>query len=128
MDSIAAFALGQANRGKSSMVFDWDKAARIIRDRKPAEARAGLSGDWEYTGGDIYRDGKPVPHEDTYVYLASTWATPQLEIDGDVESCYKMEEDTPGWDSHTYWPESALAILGGSAPLAMRESKGTDNG
>lgn len=111
MDSISALSLGQANRGREEMVFDWDKAARLIAERKPQTASAGLSGDWEWTGGEIYRDGKPVPADDTYVYLSSTWATPELELDGDVIDCFLMKSQTPGWDEKTYWPASALAIL-----------------
>lgn len=114
MDTMSAFAMGQANRGKPVMVFDWHKAARLIVERKPTRARAGLSGDWEWTGGDIYAEGRPVPVGDTYTYLASTWATPELEIDGDTVDCFVMKDDSPGWDSGTYWPESALAILTGS--------------
>ena len=111
MDTMAAFAMGQANRGRPLMVFDWDRAAQLIRERKAREASAGLSGDWEYTGGEILRDGKPIPAEETYVYLASTWATPELEIDGDRMDCFRMQADTPGWNSKTYWPDSALALL-----------------
>lgn len=95
------------------MVFDWDKAARIIRERGVARASAGLSGDWEYTGGLILQDGKPVPERDTYVYLASTWATPELEVGGDIVPCYRMEQDAPEWGPKTYWPESARTILAG---------------
>ena len=113
MDSLMAFAMGQANRGREPMVFDWDKAAMIIKERGAMSASAGLSGDWEYTGGEILEDGKPVPKEDTYVYLASTWATPELSIDGDLIDCFKMAGETDGWDSDTYWPESALKILNG---------------
>lgn len=109
MDILSAFAMGEANRGKPLMVFDWDKAARLIRDRKPRVAEAGLAGDWGYTGGAIFADGKPVT--DSYTYLASTWATPQISLDGNVEDCYKMQKDTPEWDSDTKWPESALKIL-----------------
>lgn len=112
MDTMSAFLMGEANRGKEQMVFDWDKAAQLIKDKKASEASAGLSGDWEYTGGPILSDGIPVPDEDTYVYLASTWATPQLEIDGERLDCYKMKSETDGWDSSTYWPESARQILG----------------
>ena len=91
------------------MVFDWDKAARLIKERKAENASAGLSGDWEHTGGDIYRDSKPI--YDSYTYLASTWATPEIEIDGEVFSCYKMQSEAPDWDSGTKWPQSALDIL-----------------
>ena len=92
------------------MVFDWEKAAPLIKERDAKNASAGLSGDWEYTGGPILRDGKPVPKEEACVYLASTWATPELEIDGETIDCYRMESATPDWDAHTYWPKTALSI------------------
>jgi hypothetical protein len=111
MDNFSAFAMGQANRGKESMVFDWIKAATIIKKRKPKNASAGLSGDWEWTGGEIFKNGKPVPQEDTDTFLSSTWATPELEIDGEIIECYKMQNEVPDWDSGTYWPEKALKIL-----------------
>lgn len=112
MDTMSAFIRGQANRGKPSMVFDWNRAAQIIKERGAKSASAGLEGDWEWTGGTILTDGKPTPHEDTYVFLASTWATPQLEVDGETIECYVMADQTPGWNSGTYWPDSALTILG----------------
>lgn len=110
MDTMSAFAMGQANRGKESMIFDWDKAATIIKERGAKNASAGLAGDWEYTGGDILIDGK-IP-DDSSCYLSSTWATPELEIDGEIIDCYKMRTETDGWDSGTFWPESARKILG----------------
>ena len=57
MNTLDAFMMGEANRGKEMMVFDWDKAARLIAQRKPRIAMAGLRGDWEFTGGVIYEDG-----------------------------------------------------------------------
>jgi hypothetical protein len=111
MDSMVAFARGQANKGKEPMVFDWAKAARLIKERQPKLAGAGLSGDWEWTGGPIYADGKPVPKTETYTYLASTWATPELELDGESVDCFVMQSERPDWNSGTYWPEEALAIL-----------------
>jgi hypothetical protein len=104
------------NRHRERMVFDRDKAARIIKERGVTDASAGLRGDWEYTGGPIFVSGKPVPKEEASVYLASTWATPELEIDCETIACYRMESASPGWDEKTYWPQSALAI--------MRESLG----
>jgi hypothetical protein len=47
MDTMRAFAMGEANRGKELKVFDWEKAARLIRERSPESVWAGLSGDWE---------------------------------------------------------------------------------
>jgi hypothetical protein len=111
MDTIAAFARGEANRGKELMVFDWEKAAQIIKECNAQEASAGLSGDWGYTGGEILRGGKPVAKEDSYTYLASTWATPELQIDDEIIPCFRMQSKTPSWDSDTFWPEEARKVL-----------------
>jgi hypothetical protein len=119
MDTMKAFGMGMMNRGKSLMVFDWDKAAKLIKENKPNSASAGLSGDWEYTGGNIYENNSPINREDTYVFLASTWATPELDLDGDILDCYIMEENVPeSWVlefgnnySGIYWPKSSLDIL-----------------
>ncbi|URN85834.1 hypothetical protein [Acetobacterium wieringae] len=109
MRSDLAFANGAANRGKEMMVFDWDKAARLIKEMKPEIASAGLADDWEWTGGMIY-DGKPVM--DDYTYLSSTWATPEISIDDEVFDCYIMSGQTE-WNCATKWPQSALDILEG---------------
>lgn len=115
MNTLQAFENGRAARarGAERMVFDWEKAARLIKERNPREASAGLEGDWEWTGGDIFRDGKPVPRDETYTYLASIWATPQLSLDGDVIACYRMDSEVPNWGAETYWPEEAMRILRG---------------
>lgn len=114
--TMAAFARASAATGTSNgRVFDWDDAARRIVERGIQDAQAGLISDWGSTGGTILAYGRPVPAEDTYTFLASNWATPGLLIDGDVEPCWRYERDTDGWDSKTYWPESALAILRGDA-------------
>lgn len=108
MNTSQAFKMGQRYIGRERMVFDWDKAAQLIREHKATDAAAGLRGDWGYTGGTILRDGQPAKD---YTYLASTWAVPELLIDGEYIPCYKMESETPGWDESTKWPCSALAIL-----------------
>ena len=110
MDTMSAFVMGEANRGKELMVFDWEKAAKIIKESGAKNASAGLSGDWKWTGGEILEDGH-IP-TDSYTYLASTWATPELEINGKTIDCYRMQSETDGWDAHTFWPESAKAIAG----------------
>lgn len=116
MDTSIAMMMGEVNRGREMMVFDWDKAAQIIKDENVIEASAGLIEDWEWTGGAIFENGNPVIDE--YTYLASTWATPTLEIkvENGVESfpCYKMQSEVPDWNSGTKWPESALNILNSS--------------
>lgn len=105
MNTLSAFAKSLASQ-REQRVFDWDKAARLIKEKKPLEARAGLGSDWEWTAGTIYKDGQIV---DEYTYLSSNWATPQLELDGEVIDCFTMEDK--GWDACTKWPDSALKIL-----------------
>lgn len=118
MDTMAAYAMAVGSRGARVRVLDWDEAARRIVAAKATHAAAGLGRDWEWTGGPILAEGLPIPREDTYTYLASTWAVPELAV-GDhdgvwenaAEPCWRYKDETPGWDSGTYWPESALAIL-----------------
>jgi len=126
MDTLSAFARGQATRERPlsvvtvtfvkdwydpRMVFDWELAARLIKEQKPMVARAGLRGDWGWTGGNIWENGAPVPKDQTYTYLASTWAVPELDLDGEIIQCYRMMSEVPSWDSGTYWPEEALEIV-----------------
>ncbi len=94
-------------------VFDWDEAARLILSHNLANAAAGLGGDWGNTGGEIYRDKTIVPQEETHTFLASDWAIPQIRINGEVIDNYKEKWQRPDWNSRTYWPESARAILHG---------------
>ena len=113
MNSLSAWIMGQLSKGNELMVFDWDKAAGIIKRTNPKVACAGLSGDWEWTGGTIYEDGEIV--RDSYTHLSSTWAVPELDIDGMKVECYRMQCEVPGWDYDTKWPESAVKILQGEA-------------
>lgn len=110
MDTATAISFGIANRGRPERVFDWNKAARIIRERRPRAAYAGLAEDLADTFSVLYVDGEPL--EDMGGYLASTWATPQLYLDGDSVDCWPWEHETE-WDADTRWPESALNILNG---------------
>ena len=99
--------------GNPSKVFDWDKAARIIKERNPERALAGLSEDWFWTGGTIWRDGKICTDEPPY--LMSFWATPIIILefeDGEEEIECWMRADESAWDERTNWPESAKKILG----------------
>ncbi|MEN6511175.1 MAG: hypothetical protein ABFD00_05010 [Chloroherpetonaceae bacterium] len=109
MDAMDAFAMGMLTRGNELMVFDWDEAAKLIKESGVKEASAGLCEDWEWTAGEIFTNGKP--NMSDYTFLASTWAIPQIEIEGKRIDCYKMELEVPDWDAKTKWPESALKLL-----------------
>ena len=93
--------------GPKMRVFDWEKAARLIVERKPKVVRAGLRGDWVWTGGTIWAGA---PDMDSYTYLASDWARPEIEIDGEAMECWRDASDV-GWVASTKWPDSALEIL-----------------
>jgi hypothetical protein len=110
-----AILMGFACRGNRERTFDWNKAATLIREHRAQEASAGLIEDWDWTGGTILHDGIPVPQEDTYVYLTSTWATPTLVI-GDMSiACWCWLDEQPKGADGFYWPESARELLGATA-------------
>ena len=110
MDTVNALMMGKMNRGKEMKVFDWNKAAKIIKERGAQEASAGLAEDYSYTGGFILYNGMIIRNSCTY--LASTWATPTLYVDSEEIPCYVMESQT-NWNEYTRWPESAVKILMG---------------
>lgn len=91
-------------------VFDWAKAARIIKDRNPETMDAGLLEDWPATSETIYENFSPVLDSGDG-YLASKWATPVLKIDDTYIECYIYANKTPGWYSKTWWPKEALDII-----------------
>lgn len=104
-------------QGKSMMAFDWDKAAEIIKDRfkehNDLVAEAGLQGDWNYTGGEIFRDGSPT-NED-YTYLSSNWATPTLILswdDSEQEEIECFTNESERFEAKSKWDEVSLKILG----------------
>lgn len=104
-------------KGNKQMYFDWDKAATIIKNHfekhKDLTAEAGLQGDWDYTGGGIFREGKPT--NENYTFLKSNWAIPTLLLswdDKDQEEieCYTVEETR--FESDSKWDETSLNLLG----------------
>lgn len=110
---------GQINKklGIPLRAFNFDKAAEIIKDRLKTHpnliAEAGLQGDWDYTGGVIFKDGKPT--KDNYTYLCSNWATPTLilECDGmELEEIDCSTEESERFKSSSTWDEISLSILG----------------
>ena len=120
MDMMTAVALNRRAiaEGARPRVFDWNKAAEMIRDKEAKYAEAGLGGDWGNTGGVIFNDGHIVTDE--YTYLKSNWAEPQIMLDGNNPIPCWVYADTVSWDAHTKWPDSAKDIL----PEEMRKEGG----
>lgn len=117
--SELTFAEGfTTTRGKNNnpqKAFDWAKAAKIIKihliNHPDLIAEAGLQGDWDFTGGIIFKNGKPTV--DDYTYLSSNWARPTLILSWDGEE--QFEEEC--WEQEKYnesskWDEESLSILG----------------
>ena len=109
MNTMEAFMMAEENQGNESRIFDWERAASLIRKRKPRIAEAGLDEDWSCTSGAIWEDGKPIRDENCY--LKSVWATPVLYLDVEKIPCWRMTSQAPEWDECTLWPDSALNIL-----------------
>jgi hypothetical protein len=112
-DFVGGMYTGMANSarakadGQGPKVFDWNKAATLIAERKPKLAEAGLAEDWNNTSGTIFEDGDTC--SDSYCYLYSAWATPLLVLDGEEIECYT--DASSGWGANTLWPKSALELL-----------------
>lgn len=107
-----------ASKGNRYKVFDWDKAANIIKDKlknhPDLKAEAGLQGDWAFTGGVIFCDGKPT--DSSYTYLGSVWATPSLilswdEIEQEEVECFSFGDECR-FDENSKWDDDSLKILG----------------
>lgn len=110
---ISTRALDASIAGNKTKTFDWDKAAKIIKDKyvedKNTIAEAGLQRDWDNTAGIIFEDGSPT--NDGYMYLTSIWAIPTLIVE-----CNGIEEEIECWketdeDPLHEWTQSALDIL-----------------
>ena len=111
---------GQINKAKGipEKVFDWDQAAQHIKlaykDHSDLTAEAGLQGDWDYTGGEIFSNGEP--NNQDHTYLSSNWATPTLILSWDgleqkeIECCTLKDECR--FESGSKWDDESLKILG----------------
>ena len=73
--------------------MDWEKVKKIIETHQNAIIYAGLREDWNNTSGLIYAKGK---YYDGYVYGASCWATPIVDVDGAEIECWTTEETIEG--------------------------------
>ena len=102
------FQSGQLDKKKCDMAFDWEKAARIIRQEKPFIAFAMLEDKWDKSRCKIYQGGFPVYEDDT---VHSPTLRPMLALDNhEPVPCFKMEYETNGMN---VWPKTALDILEG---------------
>ena len=88
------------------VVFDWDRAAPLIRAYRATTAYAAVG------GGDprvaIVKEGKPALREPFKFAGTSVF---ELWIGDEVWNCFAPRSEKPEWDEHTWWPDSARALL-----------------
>ena len=107
MNTLEAFLINASTKDGHARGFDWGTAKKILEERRPAYAVAGLQEDLEYTIVTIWENG-PVKYPDLDTgYLASRWATPVLIIDGEEIECWiPIADDEIDYYSKLRWPDS----------------------
>lgn len=87
------------------MVFDWQKAERLLDERGWPDAEAGLLGDWSHTGGTIVDQGRR--YHGSYTYLASIRCQPALRIGHEDIPCWVWQDECDhGWGHDSKWPQT----------------------
>ncbi len=69
--------------------MDWNKVIKILSEHTDSVIYAGLREDWNNTSGLIFAHGMFYAG---YVYGASVWATPIVDVDGEEIECWTYEE------------------------------------
>lgn len=80
--------------------MDWIKVQKIVDDHPDSVVYAGLMEDWNNTSGLIFAKGK---YYDGYVYGASVWATPIVDVDGEEIECWTYDVTGEGHGKPTWW-------------------------
>ena len=78
---------------KDSESLNEDLAIEIIKENPDSVIYAGLMEDWNNTSGLIFANGEC---HNGYVYGASCWATPIVDVDGKEIECWTYEETKEG--------------------------------
>lgn len=73
--------------------MDWGKVKKVIEEHPNSIIYAGLMEDWNNTSGLIFAKGN---YYNGYVYGASIWATPILDVDGEEIECWTYEKTKEG--------------------------------
>lgn len=73
--------------------MDWNKVKEIIETHPNSVIYAGLQEDWNNTSGLIFAKGD---YYNGYVYAASVWATPIVDVDGEEIECWTYTQTKEG--------------------------------
>lgn len=80
--------------------MDWKKVQQIVDEHPNSVIHAGLMEDWNCTSGLIFAKGE---YYDGYVYGASIWATPIVDVDGEEIECWTYEKTKEGSSKPDWW-------------------------
>lgn len=92
------YAAGERAReeGATPRRFDWDKAKKIVEEKKLQNADYGFEENWFWTAEPLVENGIMVTQEEEEPPLGSRWATPVIKWeDGEVlctVECWKWVE------------------------------------
>lgn len=103
------------NSDKPVRIFNWDEAARRIKQANARSVIAGILEDPDNTAGLIFDREIPVMERVsgtmTFTVLGSVWGKPAMMIDNESpKECWILQSETE-WTPQTKWPQSALDIL-----------------
>ena len=109
-DACSVLVNEAIDNGGVAKVFNWIKAANIIKENPEKTWYAGLLEDWYWTSDIIWKNGHTTDCDELYPY--SIWATPILMSTDNSEfiECW-VPADEVDWDDDTKWPEEALNII-----------------
>lgn len=99
-DTIRRAANGEFNEAKMKYL-DWNKAQQIVDEHPDSVIYAGLMEDWNNTSGVIYDKGKYF--RSNYVYGASIWATPIVDVDGIEIECWTYDKTKEDYHMPKWW-------------------------
>lgn len=80
--------------------MDWEKVEQIVLEHPNSVIRAGLMEDWGNTSCLIYAKGE---YYDGYVFGASCWATPIVDVDGEEIECWTYDESKGEVHKPKWW-------------------------
>jgi hypothetical protein len=90
------------------MVFDWERAAKLMKAYDGENVRAGMKNAWTDfydNAGFILKNGEAVNEAGI---VASYNATPTIEIDGRLFPCFRWADES---DHSASWTDAAVEIM-----------------
>lgn len=96
---LGASAVATKPIGKTKYM-NWKKVQQIVDKNPNSVIYAGLQEDWNNTSGLIFARGE---YYDGYVYVASSWATPIVDVDGEEIECWTYEKTKEGSGRPSWW-------------------------